>query len=142
MLKLKKMPNIAGRLHYKCQSRNDHLYIKEDKIKKEMPDEFEIPISQWNDYFTIISRDEFTEAEFEEDEEMSEILLKERKKREIIEREIEVKLREHAKNCILFKNFMDLAFRSFSIKNGWVNPKPSFYKFTGCPFCDHNFDGF
>ena len=35
MLKLKKMPNIAGWLHYKSQSRNDHLYIREDSVKKE-----------------------------------------------------------------------------------------------------------
>jgi len=136
MLKLKKMDIIAGNLHYQCQNRGDHLYIEESKIKKKLPDEFEIPFEQWDKYFTCISMTERTEQDFKDDEEAIEYF----KEIDKGNKQIETKLKKHGKECRAFRDFMGYGYKSYSIENGVVDLRPFLRKFEVCPFCREEFN--
>jgi len=136
-LVLKKMPSVAGRVHY-ISTHNDHLYIEEAAIKKEMPDEFEIPFSKWNEYFNIISAKERTEQDFEDDKETDTYFAEKHAK----DKEIEDKLRKHGEECPRLRKLMEYAYKAFphTDGNGFVNLKPLIRDFETCPYCSNAFD--
>jgi hypothetical protein len=131
---LKKMPNIAGHVHYQA-STGDHLYVSEKATKKpgRYATEFEILYDDWPKYFSMISRSEQTEQDFEEDKEAEKDLAEIRKEQKMIEQ----KLQNHGEECPQFKRFMDYAYHSFPNKdgNGFISLTPLIRDFDSCPYC-------